>query len=88
MAEHLLTAGRSRATSSGAQLPIAGDVADARRSRGGLVASSGSTSWTPVPSDSWRQQPGTPVYGAEAGVEGITQALADAPTERPADFRG
>ncbi|MGW2253374.1 NADPH-dependent F420 reductase [Kitasatospora sp. NPDC001660] len=34
--------------------------------------------------ESWRQQPGTPVYGLRAGVEAVTQALAAASPERPA----
>ncbi len=38
--------------------------------------------------DSWRQQPGTPVYGLREGVEAVTKALAAASPERPADFRG
>ncbi|WP_331730282.1 NAD(P)-binding domain-containing protein (plasmid) [Kitasatospora sp. NBC_00070] len=38
--------------------------------------------------DSWRQQPGTPVYGLHAGVKAVIQALAAASPERPAAFRG
>ncbi|WP_046730702.1 NADPH-dependent F420 reductase [Streptomyces humi] len=38
--------------------------------------------------DSWRQQPGTPVYGLRAGTEAVRAALAEASPERPADFRG
>jgi hypothetical protein len=38
--------------------------------------------------DSWRQQPGTPVYGMRADVGTVTEALAQASPERPADFRG
>ncbi|MEU5540684.1 NADP oxidoreductase, partial [Streptomyces sp. NPDC020362] len=38
--------------------------------------------------DSWRQQPGTPVYGLQAGAEAVRKALSQAPPERPADFRG
>ncbi len=37
--------------------------------------------------DSWRQQPGTPVYGMRGGVGAVTRALAEASPERPADFR-
>ncbi|MFI1486431.1 NADPH-dependent F420 reductase [Streptomyces sp. NPDC020747] len=37
--------------------------------------------------DSWRQQPGTPVYGLQEGADAVTKALAEAPRERPADFR-
>jgi 8-hydroxy-5-deazaflavin:NADPH oxidoreductase len=37
--------------------------------------------------DSWRQQPGTPVYGADLDAAGTRKALADARPERPAAFR-
>jgi predicted dinucleotide-binding enzyme len=37
--------------------------------------------------ESWRQQPGTPVYGADLDAEGVVRALADAPRERPEQFR-
>ncbi|MEV7391673.1 MULTISPECIES: NAD(P)-binding domain-containing protein [unclassified Streptomyces] len=38
--------------------------------------------------DSWRQQPGTPVYGLRGDVEEVRKALAEASTERPENFRG
>jgi hypothetical protein len=37
--------------------------------------------------ESWRQQPGTPVYGKDYGVEDTKTALAEAQRERPEDFR-
>lgn len=37
--------------------------------------------------ESWRQQPGTPVYGLRGGVEAVTRALAEAAPERPEEFR-
>ena len=37
--------------------------------------------------DSWKQQPGTPVYAADFDAEGVKRALADASPERPANFR-
>jgi hypothetical protein len=37
--------------------------------------------------DSWRQQPGTPVYGADLDADGVKRALAVASPERPAEFR-
>lgn len=37
--------------------------------------------------ESWRQQPGTPVYGGDLGAEDALRALAQAPAERPAEFR-
>lgn len=37
--------------------------------------------------DSWRQQPGTPVYVADLDAEGVRRALAEASPERPEQFR-
>lgn len=37
--------------------------------------------------ESWRQQPGTPVYGTDLDAEGVRRALAQASPDRPADFR-
>jgi predicted dinucleotide-binding enzyme len=37
--------------------------------------------------ESWRQQPGTPVYGADLDVEAAIRALAAASPERPDAFR-
>jgi 8-hydroxy-5-deazaflavin:NADPH oxidoreductase len=36
---------------------------------------------------SWRQQPGTPVYGADLDVEGVRRALKAAKPERTPEFR-
>jgi len=36
---------------------------------------------------SWRQQPGTPVYGKDFGIAATVQALAEASPERTAEFR-
>jgi len=37
--------------------------------------------------ESWRQQPGTPVYTADFDADRVKRALADASPERPAGFR-
>jgi 8-hydroxy-5-deazaflavin:NADPH oxidoreductase len=37
--------------------------------------------------ESWRQQPGTPVYGADLDVEGLRRGLAAAKSERTLEFR-
>jgi len=37
--------------------------------------------------DSWRQQPGTPVYGTDLDADGVRRALAGAKPDRPEDFR-
>jgi 8-hydroxy-5-deazaflavin:NADPH oxidoreductase len=38
-------------------------------------------------SESWRQQPGSPVYLADLGTEGVRKALAAATSDRPEEFR-
>ena len=38
-------------------------------------------------SESWRQQPGTPVYAADFDAEGVRQALSQASKERKPDWR-
>ena len=37
--------------------------------------------------DSWRQQPGTPVYAADFDAEGVRRALANASRERKSEWR-
>ncbi|MEU0997171.1 NADPH-dependent F420 reductase [Streptomyces olivaceus] len=69
-------------------LPVAGDDAAAKAKVRALIDELGfDTVDSGGIDDSWRQQPGTPVYGLRAGVEGVTEALAKASPERPADFR-
>ncbi|MER5911520.1 NAD(P)-binding domain-containing protein [Streptomyces sp. NPDC001982] len=70
-------------------LPVAGDDAAAKAKVRTLIDELGfDTVDTGGIADSWRQQPGTPVYGLRAGVDGVTKALAEASPERPAEFRG
>ena len=65
-----------------------GDDPDSKRTAASLAADLG---FDPVDAgpleESWRQQPGTPVYGKDYDVEKTRKALAEAPPERPADFR-
>ena len=37
--------------------------------------------------ESWRQQPGTPVYGTDLDAAGVAAALAQASADRPERFR-
>jgi predicted dinucleotide-binding enzyme len=37
--------------------------------------------------ESWRQQPGTPVYAADLDAEGVRRALAQASPERAPQWR-
>lgn len=70
-------------------LPVAGDDEAAKKTVRALIDELGFDS---VDSggidDSWRQQPGTPVYGLRAGTQAVVKALAEASAERPEDFRG
>ncbi|MEU2422724.1 NAD(P)-binding domain-containing protein [Streptomyces sp. NPDC007851] len=70
-------------------LPVSGDDEAAKRAVRALIDELGfDTVDNGGIDDSWRQQPGTPVYGLRAGVEEVRKALAEASPERPADFRG
>ena len=87
-AEHLLTRGLPTGTEGRIALPVAGDHTDAQAVVMALVDSLG---FDPVDGggldDSWRQQPGTPVYGADFDAAGVRNALAAASPERGKDWR-
>ncbi|MFJ8728892.1 NADPH-dependent F420 reductase [Streptomyces bauhiniae] len=69
-------------------LPVAGDDEAAKQTVRALIEELGfDTVDAGGITDSWRQQPGTPVYGLRAGMEAVRKALAEASPERPADFR-
>ncbi|MFF7973721.1 NAD(P)-binding domain-containing protein [Streptomyces sp. NPDC007905] len=69
-------------------LPVAGDDEAAKRVVRDLIDELGfDTVDAGGIDDSWRQQPGTPVYGLRAGLEAVKNALTAASPERPADFR-
>ena len=69
-------------------LPVAGDDARAKQTVMRLVDELG---FDPVDAggldESWRQQPGTPVYTKNFDAERLRRGLAEASPERPADFR-
>jgi predicted dinucleotide-binding enzyme len=70
-------------------LPVAGDDEAAKRVVRALIDELGfDTVDAGSLDDSWRQQPGTPVYGMREGVDAITKGLAEASPERTGDFRG
>lgn len=70
-------------------LPVAGDDEAGKRIVRNLIDELGfDTVDAGTVDGSWRQQPGTPVYGLQKGVDDVTKALAEASEERPADFRG
>lgn len=88
-ARHLLERGKARGTPGRIALPVAGDDQRARQIVMRLVDDLG---FDPVDAgkldDSWRQQPGTPVYATDLDANGVQNALAQARKERPLDFRG
>ncbi|MEV5339330.1 NAD(P)-binding domain-containing protein [Streptomyces sp. NPDC052676] len=70
-------------------LPVAGDDEAAKRKVRALIEELGfDTVDAGGIDESWRQQPGTPVYGLRGGVEAVRKALAEASPERTPEFRG
>ncbi|HEX2053768.1 MAG TPA: NAD(P)-binding domain-containing protein [Actinomycetota bacterium] len=69
-------------------LPVAGDSPEAKEKAMNLVDELG---FNPVDAgtleDSWRQQPGTPCYGADLDAPRLKEALAAADHSRQADYR-
>jgi predicted dinucleotide-binding enzyme len=86
--KHLLEGGLARNSPGRIALPVAGDDAAGKEIVCDLVDELG---FDPVDggtlAESWRQQPGTPVYGADLDAEGVVRALAEASPERPEAFR-
>jgi 8-hydroxy-5-deazaflavin:NADPH oxidoreductase len=87
-AKHLQEHGKPEGTPGRIALPVAGDDAEAKALVMRLVDAIG---FDPVDAgtlaESWRQQPGTPVYGTDLDAAGVRRALQEAKPERPADFR-
>ncbi|GAA3218095.1 NAD(P)-binding domain-containing protein [Streptomyces sp. XM83C] len=70
-------------------LPVAGDDEAAKAKVRALIDELGfDTVDAGGIDDSWRQQPGTPVYGLREGVEEVRRALAEASPERQEAYRG
>lgn len=87
-AKHLLEKGVPRGAAGRIGLPVAGDDAKAKAVVMRLVDELGFDPVDAGPLDqSWRQQPGTPVYGSDYDAAGVKRALAEASPERPANFR-
>ena len=68
-------------------LPVSSDDARAKEVVFRLVDELG---FDPIDNDglyeSWRQQPGTPVYATDHDAEGVRRALSEASRERRPDF--
>ena len=88
VARHLLEGGRPAGDAHRIALPVAGDDAAAKKAVLGLVDELGFDGVDAGSlDDSWKQQPGTPVYAADLDAAGVRRALAEAQRERPAGFR-
>ncbi len=85
--KHLLEKGVPAGTAGRIALPVAGDDPENKKVVFELVDALG---FDPVDggtlAESWRQQPGTPVYGKDLDAAGAVQALAAATPERPEAF--
>jgi predicted dinucleotide-binding enzyme len=87
-AQHLLERGQPKGTPGRIALPLAGDDQRAKEVVIRLLDELGFDGVDAGGLDeSWRQQPGTPVYGADLDLEGTRRGLAEAKPERQAAFR-
>jgi len=87
-ARHLLERGKPRGAAGRIALPVAGDDPRAKQVVIGLVEELGFDGVDAGSLDeSWRQQPGTPVYTKDLGAEGVGRGLREAKPERPSEFR-
>ena len=85
--ESLRDEGQSADADDRIALPVAGDDEEAKAVVFDLIDELG---FDPVDAggldESWRQQPGTPVYTADLDADGVREALVEASPERPEDF--
>jgi hypothetical protein len=87
-ASHLLERGKPKGAAGRIALPVAGDDQRAKEIVIRLLDQLGFDGVDGGSLDeSWRQQPGTPVYGTDLDAAGVRKALAEAKPERPAAFR-
>lgn len=88
-AQHLLENGKPKGAPGRIALPVAGDDPKAKVVVMQLIDEIG---FDPVDAgtirESWRQQPGSLVYGTDFDAEGVKRALAQAPPDRQPDFTG
>lgn len=87
-AQHLRDRGQPPGTAGRIALPVAGDDQAAKSTVMQLVDELG---FDPVDAgplqESWRQQPGTPVYATDLDAEGVRRALQEASPERQPEFQ-
>jgi predicted dinucleotide-binding enzyme len=85
-AQHLMDMGTPRGQARIA-LPVAGDDRAAKDMVMGIIGELGFNSVdTGDLHSSWRQQPGTPVYGTDLDEVGVQQALANASEQRQQEW--
>ena len=88
-AEHLLKKGSPAGTPGRIALPVAGDDDAAKAVVLKLIDELG---FDGVDAggldDSWKQQPGSPVYGTDFDAEGVRRALSEAKRDRTPEWRG
>jgi len=87
-AQHLMERGRPFGRPGRIALPVAGDDDAAKELVMALIDEMGFDAVDAGSlAESWRQQPGTPVYGADLDAGGVRRALSEASNERRAEFR-
>ena len=85
--KHLLENGKPSGSANRIALPVAGEDGPGRELVHGIVDQLGFEPVDAGPiSESWRQQPGTPVYGKDSGAERTREALGQASRERTAEW--
>ncbi len=87
-ARHLLERGKPRGAPGRIALPVGGDD---RRAKDVVIRLLDELGFDGVDAggldETWRQQPGAPVYTTDFDADGVRRALAEAKRERPAGFR-
>ncbi|TGB10784.1 NAD(P)-binding domain-containing protein [Streptomyces sp. MZ04] len=87
-AHDILDKPKPKGTPGRVALPVSGDDETAKKVVRDLLDEIGfDTVDTGGQDESWRQQPGTPVYGLAADVDAVTKALSEASPERTAEWR-
>lgn len=87
-AQDILDKPQAKGTPGRVALPVSGDDEAAKKVVRDLLDEIGfDTVDTGGQDESWRQQPGTPVYGLAADVDAVTKALSEASPERTAEWR-
>ncbi len=85
----MLEHGRPKGSSGRIALPVAGDDAQAKAVVLQLIDELGFDGVDAGGLDeSWRQQPGTPVYASDLDAGGVRRGLAEASQERKPAWRG